>query len=272
MIEKGVAIIVLYQPEGPSGELARTIIRSANPPTIGALQKSLPATLNSGVSPDVRGVQNGTVFRSFWLGLDTWLPEDTKITPSDFGRTIVSVDPHVANWTPQFINTVIEGTPELQAIVKERRKGHIYQDKNDTEKFARTYDVFISHASEDKDAIARPLYESLRANGVSVWFDEARLELGDSLRCKIDEGLARCRFGIVILSPHFLEKEWPQRELDGLVARETVSGVKAILPIWHGLDRSRVIEYSPPLADRFAARSEEGVPAIVEKILRVLQR
>lgn len=272
MIEKGLAIIVLYQPEGPSGELARTVISSANPPTIGALQKSLPATLNSGVSLDVRGVQNGTVFRSFWLGSDTWLPEGTNITPSDFGRTIISVDPHVATWTPQFINTLIESTPELQAIVKKRRKGHIYQSKNDTEKFERTYDVFISHASEDKDAIARPLYNSLSANGVSVWFDEVALELGDSLRRKIDEGLARCRFGIVILSPNFLEKEWPQRELDSLVARETASGEKAILPIWHGLDRSRVLEYSPPLADRFAAWSEEGIPAIVEKILRVLQR
>ena len=86
-------------------------------------------------------------------------------------------------------------------------------------KHSGNYDVFISHASEDKEAIARPLYEALKARGLSVWFDEAELTLGDSLRRKIDDGLARCRYGIVILSPRFLEKEWPQRELDGLVAR-----------------------------------------------------
>jgi hypothetical protein len=55
------------------------------------------------------------------------------------------------------------------------------------------YDLFLSHASEDKEAIARPLYSALSAKGISVWFDEAVLEIGDSLRRKIDEGLAKCR-------------------------------------------------------------------------------
>jgi hypothetical protein len=134
------------------------------------------------------------------------------------------------------------------------------------------FDLFLSYASEDKEAIARPLYTALVAAGVSVWFDDAVLELGDGLRRKIDEGLARCRYGVVILSPRFLAKQWPQRELDGLVARETASGEKAILPIWHELDRDALLRYSPPLADRLAGRSEEGVSVLVEKILRVLRK
>jgi hypothetical protein len=134
------------------------------------------------------------------------------------------------------------------------------------------YDLFLCHASEDKDSIARPLYAALTAAGISVWFDEAVLELGDSLRRKIDEGLAKSRYGVVVLSPRFLNKHWPQRELDGLVARETASGEKAILPIWHELDRSTLLRYSPALADRVAGRSEEGIPSLVEKILRVLKK
>lgn len=133
-------------------------------------------------------------------------------------------------------------------------------------------DLFLSYASEDKDAIARPLYLALAAEGVMVWFDEVVLELGDSLRQKIDEGLARCRYGVVILSPSFLAKQWPQRELDGLMAKETASGEKAILPIWHELNQETLMRYSPLLADRLAGRSEEGVPALVQKILRVLRR
>jgi hypothetical protein len=129
--------------------------------------------------------------------------------------------------------------------------------------------VFISHAWEDKASVARPLFEALSKRGVTVWFDEATLELGDSLRRKIDEGLARCRYGIVILSPAFLRKEWPQRELDGLVARETASGDKAILPIWHQLDHATLVQVSPMLADRLAATSDEGIPALAEKIVRV---
>ncbi|HEY7769365.1 toll/interleukin-1 receptor domain-containing protein [Longimicrobium sp.] len=134
-----------------------------------------------------------------------------------------------------------------------------------------TYDVFISHAWEDKDTIARPLYTALVERGATVWFDEATLMLGDSLRRSIDRGLARCRFGVVVLSPDFLAKEWPQRELDGLVARETVSGEKAILPLWHRLDAKSVAQYSPTLADRLAVRSDQGLSAIVEQILRVVQ-
>jgi hypothetical protein len=149
---------------------------------------------------------------------------------------------------------------------------HVAQSANREQDVRPEYDLFLSHASEDKDAIARPLYEALIAEGISVWFDEAVLELGDSLRRKIDEGLAKCRYGVVILSPKFLSKEWPQRELDGLVARETASGDKAVLPIWHELDRETLLRYSPPLADRLAGRSEEGIPALVEKIRRVLRK
>jgi hypothetical protein len=133
-------------------------------------------------------------------------------------------------------------------------------------------DVFLSHASEDKEAIARPLYDALTAAGVSVWYDDAVLELGDSLRRKIDEGLARCRYGIVILSQRFFEKDWPQRELDGLVAKETAFGEKAILPIWHHVERADVARRSPMLADRLAGKSDEGVDALVQRILRVLRR
>jgi hypothetical protein len=135
-----------------------------------------------------------------------------------------------------------------------------------------TYDVFISHASEDKEAIARPLYEALKARGLSVWFDEAELTLGDSLRRKIDDGLARCRYGIVILSPRFLEKEWPQRELDGLVARETASGQKALLPVWHELEKQALVRYSPMLADRLAADTRKGLEPLVAQIERVLAK
>jgi hypothetical protein len=135
---------------------------------------------------------------------------------------------------------------------------------------AKRYDLFSSHASEDKAAIARPLYVALTKAGVSVWFDEAVLKLGDSLGGRIDEGLYRCRYGLVILSPKFFAKHWPKRELDGLVARETASGKKRILPIWHNLSKEQVTRFSPTLAGRLAGNSKEGIPALVKKIKEVL--
>jgi hypothetical protein len=62
-----------------------------------------------------------------------------------------------------------------------------------------------------------------------VWLDDCELTLGDSLRRSIDQGLAQSRFGVVILSPNFFAKEWPQKELDALVSRED-GGQKVILP------------------------------------------
>jgi len=133
----------------------------------------------------------------------------------------------------------------------------------------RAWDLFISHASEDKDGFVRPLVEALQAQGIRVWYDELTLTLGDSLRRRIDEGLVNSRYGIVVLSPAFFDKDWPQRELDGLVGLE-VNGRKVILPLWHGVTKTDVAKFSPTLADRFAVSSAEGIDVVVERVLAAL--
>jgi len=133
------------------------------------------------------------------------------------------------------------------------------------------WDLFICHASEDKDEVARPLADVLRAKGLKVWYDDFTLTLGDSLRRSIDFGLARSRYGIVILSPNFFKKDWPQRELDGLTARER-KGVKVILPVWHNVDRGYVLRYSPTLADKLAVSTDEGLDKVVDEVLKAVGR
>jgi hypothetical protein len=133
------------------------------------------------------------------------------------------------------------------------------------------WDVFISHAGEDKDAIAAPLARALVAKGLRVWYDEFSLTLGDSLRESIDHGLAHSRFGAVILSSHFFQKHWPQRELNGLATRE-VNGKKVILPVWHGIGFTEVRDYSPILADRLAVQTKDGLPHVVKKIVEAVTK
>jgi hypothetical protein len=132
------------------------------------------------------------------------------------------------------------------------------------------WDVFISHASEDKNAIARPLAEALRTHGLRVWYDEFSLTVGDSLRKKIDQGLANSRFGIVILSAKFFEKHWPERELNGLATRE-VEGEKVILPIWHGVTFKDVQRFSPMLADRIAVNTDKGFEHVIQELMKVMR-
>lgn len=129
------------------------------------------------------------------------------------------------------------------------------------------WDFFISHASEDKANIVRPLAERLQNHGLRVWFDEQQILIGDSLRRRIDEGLSRSRFGIVILSPSFFAKDWPQKELDALASRE-IGNEKVILPIWHELTEADVAYFSPLLADRKAVSTSEGLDRVVDEILR----
>ena len=124
----------------------------------------------------------------------------------------------------------------------------------------KEWDAFISHASEDKDDFVRPLAQALAQLGVNAWYDEFTLEVGDSLSRSIDKGLAGSRYGIVVISPSFIQKKWPERELRGLVAREIEEEQKVILPVWLGVTKQDVLDFSPPLADTIAIPTE-GVSA-----------
>lgn len=133
------------------------------------------------------------------------------------------------------------------------------------------YDVFISHASEDKDEVVRPLAHALRDGGLAVWYDEFELRIGDSLRRKIDRGLASSRFGVVVLSRAFFSKGWTNYELDGLVTR-AVGGDQVILPIWHDITKQELIDYSPSLADRVArSTATHTIREIAEEIGDVIR-
>jgi hypothetical protein len=147
-----------------------------------------------------------------------------------------------------------------EIVLDERRVGKVYAAA-----VGKKWDVFISHASEDKAEFVRPLAEALTKSGLSVWYDETTLQVGDILRREIDKGLAQSRFGVVVLSHFFFSKEWPQNELDGLFTRE-IEGVKVILPVWHKITKKEVENYSPMLAGRVAAKSSDDLVTVVRQL------
>ncbi len=135
----------------------------------------------------------------------------------------------------------------------------------------QVFDVFISHTSQDKDAVVRPLATALVDGGLSVWYDEFELRMGDSLRRKIDKGLANSRFGVVVLSRAFFGRGWPEYELDGLVTR-AVSGEQVLLPVWHDVTKREVMDYSSSLADRVArSTATHTVEEIADEIIDVIR-
>lgn len=128
------------------------------------------------------------------------------------------------------------------------------------------YDVFISHASEDKDDVVRPLANALKDRGIIVWYDEFEMKIGDGLRRKIDKGLANSRFGIVVISRDFIKKGWTNYELDGIITK-SISGEQVLLPIWHNITKKEVVDYSPSLADKLARNTATNtIDEIAEEI------
>lgn len=130
------------------------------------------------------------------------------------------------------------------------------------------YDLFVSHASEDKAGFVRELVERLEALGLRVWLDEAELQIGDTLTKKIDDGLSRSRFGVVVLSRAFFAKSWPRAELDALANREITTGEVVVLPIFLDVAHEEVAAYSPLLGSKLGVPASLGVDVVAEKIER----
>jgi hypothetical protein len=219
---------------------------------------------------------------------DIWgitLPQGDRFTPSDEGS-----NPPTVREARKFGEEALDLVEEVEEIIVEessedRIKDYIvassqprktaaavktHSKKRRKNKKRKTYDVFICHASEDKVDFVRPLAEALRARGLRVWYDEFTLRVGDGLRRSIDKGLAASKFGAVVVSPSFFKKQWPQRELDGLVAKE-IDDRRVILPVWHNVSLGDVREHSITLADRIAANSSEGIQTVVEKLLLAIR-
>ncbi|WP_243313743.1 DUF1883 domain-containing protein [Fundidesulfovibrio agrisoli] len=155
----------------------------------------------------------------------------------------------------------------VPSLVRENRQDY----PGDLDMSSAAYDVFISHASEDKEEVARPLALALQNDGLRVWYDEFELKIGDSLRRKIDKGLANSRFGVIVLSASFFGKGWPNYELDGLVT-QAVSGDQVLLPIWHNVTKKEVVNYSPSLADKLArSTTSHTVEEIAKEISSVVR-
>ena len=129
----------------------------------------------------------------------------------------------------------------------------------------KKWEFFISHAFQDARDIAKPLSDALNAKGLMSWYADYGLKARDNIRASIDYGLARSRFGIVILSKQFLEMRWTQIELNDLATRE-VDGKKVTLPVWYKVGFRDIYDHSPVLADRVAISTEKGLEYVVKRL------
>ncbi len=232
-------------------------------------------TLTSGAnvrlmdSSNLASYKNGRSHR-FYGGLAKQSP--IRLTIPNAGHWHVAVDMQGLRGSTRASVGVLPGPlPEIAQVPLSDVPSLVQRDvPPPVESGGRTHDVFISHASEDKDEIVRSLANALVSQGLSVWYDEFSLRIGDSLRQTIDRGLATSRVGLVVLSPSFINKGWTNYELDGIVTR-AVSGEQILLPIWHNITKQQVVDFSPSLADKVArSTATHTVDEIVKEIAELL--
>lgn len=130
------------------------------------------------------------------------------------------------------------------------------------------YDVFLSYARIDGEAVARELRDALEAQGVRVWFDHVAIQPGKSQSLQMDSGLRKARAGIAVLTAAYLTgRFWTQRELGVLLNKPT------LIPVLHGVTFDDVKEYSGILPDLAGFTTDsDDIPTIAEKIAPAVQR
>jgi hypothetical protein len=127
------------------------------------------------------------------------------------------------------------------------------------------WDIFISHATEDKESVALPLAKELSKYPIKVWIDNQELKIGDSLMGKINEGIEKSHYGVVILSPNFFSKKWTKRELEMLFTKDEEDDV-VILPVWHNVTVKEVKSYNLLLASKLGIPTSKGFDYVAAEI------
>lgn len=119
------------------------------------------------------------------------------------------------------------------------------------------YDIFISHASKDKEELVEKLYQSLSKLGIHIFYDKESLEWGDNWKEKILNGTKRAEFAIIVISENFFDREWTERELAEFLNRQNRNGQKLILPILHNISLEQLQEKYPSVANIQAIDSKK---------------
>lgn len=92
--------------------------------------------------------------------------------------------------------------------------------------------IFLAHSSRDKEFVEK-LAHDLRNYRLSVWYDSWTLTVGDSLRERIEAGIARSSYLLLVLSPQSVRSRWVRFEMNTAFHRELEARRVFVLPVMH---------------------------------------
>lgn len=79
--------------------------------------------------------------------------------------------------------------------------------------------IFISYNHADRNFVEK-LAKNLQNAGLSVWWDEWEIKVGDSIVQKVSNGITTSAYLLVILSPDSVNSEWVQREISSAMMKQ----------------------------------------------------
>src|SRR5690606_3794545 len=166
-----------------------------------------------------------------------------------------------AKWS-SFGSSIYYTQAEINALTPVRKVVEQRAEKPDLR------DVFLCHAWDDRKGTALELNNLLIANGVSVWFSEKDIPLGTSFLREIDQGLAKSKIGLVLVTPSFLERVKNEgvadKELSALLSRDQ------LIPIVHNTTYDELRDVSPLLGSRNGLDTQEDTIENIAKKLAEL--
>lgn len=133
------------------------------------------------------------------------------------------------------------------------------------------YDVFLSHADADKEIFVEKLKKSFDKLGISIFYDKDSIEWGDDWKQKIYDGLSNCKYGVIVVSENFFNREWTEKELKELLSRQSKAGGKLILPIAYEVDLSDIRKKYKKLTDiQFIDASKYSIQDITIQLAKIM--
>ena len=208
-----------------------------------------------------------------------WLLDAVKGTEVQTGfpgeRTLKSTDLKFSGRVYLYTDNVLteEQSAALEEVAKQRGIDLVLRTPASAYKRSRFEKplAFISHDWRDKADIARPIAAGLIKMGCPVWYDEYTLQVGASLRTSIEKGLKECKKCVLVLSPNFLSNTgWSKTEFDSVFTRQILEGSDVVLPVWCGVTKQQIYEYSPSLLDRLAVPWDAGIDVVLGKLYRAI--
>lgn len=105
------------------------------------------------------------------------------------------------------------------------------------------YSVFISHAGEDKSTIGQPLWKKLETKNIRTFLDKGELQAGDHAPFRMEMAMETADICVVILSPEYVAKKWPMKELECFLRRrkeaDQIGNVRPlVIPVFYRLPLS----------------------------------